>query len=83
MDSPPPQADDSDARTRLKHLICEAIAQGTPFSFQDIWSAYEVLGSFDLVLTACDYASSAGIRLSNVIDALMLSKDESQNSPAL
>lgn len=79
--SAPPDADSSDARLRLKHLICEAIAQGTPFSFQDILSAYEILGSFDLVLTACNYAASASIRLSNVIDVLMLAEGEPRKWP--
>lgn len=77
-----PDADSSDARIRLKHLICEAIAQGTPFSFQDISNAYEILGSFDLVLTACDYAASASIRLNNVIDVLMLAEGAPRKWPA-
>ena len=80
MDNPQPNAD-SDARHRLKHLICEAIAQGTPFSFQEVLSAYEAFGSFDLVLSACDYAARAGIRLSNVLDLLVLAKIETRKPP--
>lgn len=65
-----------EARRRLNRLICETIAQDTPFSLQEILSAYETLGSFDLVLTACDYAAQTSIHLSNVIDMLRLTEVE-------
>lgn len=45
----------------MKERVCEAIAVSTSFSFQDVWNAYELYQSFDLIIMACNYAMEMGI----------------------
>lgn len=40
--------------------ICEAIAQNSVFSSYDIFEAYSVCESFDLVISAIDICQSTG-----------------------
>ena len=41
--------------------ICEAIAENSPFSVDDIYAEWELFHSFDVVIRAADFAVTVGI----------------------
>lgn len=45
----------------MEKSMCEAIAMNTPFSADDIFSAWQSCNSFDLVLRAVELARATGL----------------------
>ena len=58
--------------TNLRDGICESIATQTPFSLRDLITAYESCGSYDFLLTACDYAANHGIGSAGMAVSLLM-----------